>query len=93
MYPGYLALISSTQANAALLEPTRLRRPLAWKAAFARSPGCIWKEMDFSGTAWNFHSHRPEEPSKMLTRGCLQEVIGWRATSTGNCGRQLPRSG
>ena len=54
---------------------------------------CIWKEMDFSGTAWNFHSHRPEEPSRMLMRGCLQEVFGWRVTSTGNYGRQPPRSG
>jgi hypothetical protein len=28
-----------------------------------------WKEMDFSGIAWNFHSHGPEEPSKMPMSG------------------------
>lgn len=39
-----------------------------------------WKEMDFSGIAWNFHSHKPVKPSRMLTRGCLREGIGWRVT-------------
>ena len=34
-----------------------------------------WKEMDFSGIAWNFHSHRQEHLAKMLPRGYLQEVI------------------
>jgi hypothetical protein len=46
------------------------------------STHCIWKGMDFSGIAWNFHSHRSQHLAKMLTRGCLQEGIRWRATST-----------